>query len=319
MRKLKDPDSLDYSDITKPKGFDNITDNVYFNKYFFKEMADKYNPISIDGYEDYGMVGKHTISGNKISKTIHTIVSKRVKEPCSYIRVDSFACIDMKFSISIINFLLGMSVKQGRIDGLCYVKSSDYIFKAFIDALRDKDKNNIVGRYVLTSFSQRQIAGLFKSCMDELIARDYISLMYDEKGNRKYGYYYVNFMKFRCTTLDKIFQWYVSEMKKRFASNNIYKITKCFDGFNEELFNSIFGSVKVEGVINDKSPASVVIELAKQMDSQSKDRIFPMRYKDTMNISRRTFYNLIELLVNDGSLVKVKRGKYMLGDVYKDV
>lgn len=319
MRKLKDPDSLDYSDITKPEGFDNITDNVYFNKYFFKEMACKYNPISIDGYEDYGMVGKQTISGNKISKTIHTIVSKRVKEPCSYIRVDSSACIDMKFSISIINFLLDMSMKQGRIDGLCYVKSSDYIFKAFIDALRDKDKNNIVGSCIYRLLSKYQIAELFKACMDELIAKDYISLMYDGNGKRKYGYYYVNFMKFRCTTLDKIFQWYVSEMKKRFTPKDIYRIAKRFDGFNEEIFDNIFGSVKVEGVINDKSPASVVIELAKQMDSQSKDRVFPMRYKDTMNISRRTFYNLIELLVNDGSLVKVKRGKYMLGDVYKDV
>lgn len=318
MRKLKDPNSLDYSDITKPDGFDNITDNIYFNKYFFKEMADKYNPISIDGYEDYGMVGKQTISGDKISKTVHTIVSKRVKEPCSYIRVDSFSCIDMKFSISIINFLLSMSVKQGRIDGLCYVKSSDYIFKAFIDALKDKDKNNIVGRYVFTSFSQRQIAGLFKACMDELIARDYISLMYDEKGNRKYGYYYVNFMKFRCTTIDRIFQWYVSEMKKRYDYKQIYNIVSRFDGFNEELFNSIFGSVKVEGVINDKSPASVIIELARQMDSISKDRLFNMRYKDTMNISRRTFYNLIESLVKDGSLIRVTRGKYMLGDVYRN-
>lgn len=319
MRRLKDPDSLDYSDIIKPDGFDNITDNVYFNKYFFREMAGKYNPISIDGYEDYGMVGKQTISGNKISKTVHTIVSKRVKEPCSYIRIDNSACIDMKFSTSIINFLLTMSMKQGRIDGLCYVKSADYIFKAFVDALRDKDERNIVGRYVLTSFSQRQIAGLFKACMDELIAKDYISLMYDENGNRKYGYYYVNFMKFRCTTLDKIFQWYVSEMKKRFTFKDIYNITRRFDGFSEKIFDDIFGSVKVEGVINDKSPASVVIELAKQMDSQSKDRVFPMRYKGTMNISRRTFYNLIELLVNDGSLIKVKRGKYMLGNVYKDI
>lgn len=319
MRRLKDPDSLDYSDIIKPDGFDNITDNVYFNKYFFREMAGKYNPISIDGYEDYGMVGKQTISGNKISKTVHTIVSKRVKEPCSYIRIDNSACIDMKFSTSIINFLLTMSMKQGRIDGLCYVKSADYIFKAFVDALRDKDERNIVGRYVLTSFSQRQIAGLFKACMDELIAKDYISLMYDENGNRKYGYYYVNFMKFRCTTLDKIFQWYVSEMKKRFTFKDIYNITRRFDGFSEKIFDDIFGSVKVEGVINDKSPASVVIELAKQMDSQSKDRVFPMRYKDTINISRRTFYNLIELLVNDGSLIKVKRGKYMLGNVYKDI
>lgn len=318
MRRLKDPDSLDYSDITKPEGFDNITDNVYFNKYFFKEMADKYNPISIDGYEDYGMVGKQTISGNKISKTIHTIVSKRVKEPCSYIRVDSSACVDMKFGISIINFLLDMSVKQGRVDGLCYVKSSDYIFKAFVDALRDKDESNIVGSCIYRLLSKHQIAELFKACMDELIAKDYISLMYDRNGKRKYGYYYVNFMKFRCTTLDKIFQWYVSEMKKRFTSKNIYKITRCFDGFNEEGFNNIFGSVKVEGVINDKSPLSVVVELAKQMDSISKDRLFNMRYKDTMNISRRTFYNLIESLVKDGSLVRVTRGKYMLGDVYRN-
>lgn len=317
--RLEKPESLDYSDIEKPDGFDDIIDNKYFNKHFFKDMVKEYNPISIDGYEDYGMVGKQTISGNKISKTVHTIVSKRVKEPHSYSRIDNGLMGCLKFSSSIINFLLDMSIKQGRIDGLCYVKSSSYIFKAFVEALKDKDKNNIVGYYIITSFSQRQIIGLFKSCMAELIARDYISLMYDENGKRRYGYYYVNFMKSRRTTIDKIFQWYVSEMKRRYNYNQIYNIMREFDDFNETAFDNIFGSVKVEGVINDKSPASVVIELAKQMDSQSKDRVFPMRYKDTMNISRRTFYNLIEFLINDGSLIKVKRGKYMLGNVYKDV
>lgn len=316
--RLEDPNSLSYSDIEKPDGFDDIIDNKYFNKHFFKDMVKEYNPICIDGYEDYGMVGKQTISGDKISKTTHTIVSKRVKEPHSYSRIDNELMGCLKFSSSIINFLLDMSMKQGRIDGLCYVKSSSYIFKAFIDALKDKDKNNISGYYIATSLSQRQIVGLFKSCMAELIARDYISLMYDEDGKRKYGYYYVNFMKLRRTTIDRIFQWYVSEMKKRYDYKQIYNIVSRFDGFNEELFNSIFGSVKVEGVINDKSPASVIIELAKQMDSISKDRLFSMRYKDTMNISRRTFYNLIESLVKDGSLIRVTRGKYMLGDVYRN-
>lgn len=316
--RLEDPNSLSYSDIEKPDGFDDIIDNKYFNKHFFKDMVKEYNPICIDGYEDYGMVGKQTISGDKISKTTHTIVSKRVKEPHSYSRIDNELMGCLKFSSSIINFLLDMSMKQGRIDGLCYVKSSSYIFKAFIDALKDKDKNNISGYYIATSLSQRQIVGLFKSCMAELIARDYISLMYDEDGKRKYGYYYVNFMKLRRTTIDRIFQWYVSEMKKRYDYKQIYNIVSRFDGFNEELFNSIFGSIKVEGVINDKSPASVIIELAKQMDSISKDRLFSMRYKDTMNISRRTFYNLIESLVKDGSLIRVTRGKYMLGDVYRN-
>lgn len=297
--------NVDLSEIKTPFDFDKEV-SAYDSANLFR-MCNEYKYHVVDGLEVTDIADKFSRAGYVVNKMNVSLKKRYVTEP-KYIRIDSGAAMNNPFMFIIIS-MLELSERQGRNDGVCFIKSTTHLFKMFIDNIINNEDNVVFG--FMSNMSLTQLKAMFYQTMKGFIKNDDIRIMYNKDGSRRYGYYSINYMRYRLTTVDDIFKRKVALLSSNYKYGELLDMTKDWEGFDSDLFNEMFSSVTVE-TKTKINPFSIVMELAKRQNEKSDNGIFPMPFKEVKGISRSTFKRMLLTAIDNGNIKKVGKGKYVL-------
>lgn len=307
-----DISNINIYDIETPRDIGDIL-STYIKDDFFPAMYDSYREHKVGVARSHDLVKNFDIlsSNMKIDEVAFSLLQSYVNEPNNYIRVDYECFNNMGFKGLILSFMFAMSKKQGRIDGVCYVDSVSHIYK-YID-MYISTSDDCFMKYV-SSLPNAVRMKLFKTAMKSLLDDDSIRFIYNSNGSRRYGYYCINYKRYRFVTLDNV---YKDNVKRLYSSYISKGENPCKDwiGYSDEKFEKLFGC-NVDKKETDKDPFVFVKEVIRhKVEDNDGCTEIDLRYKDVSNISQRTFKYIINKLIEQGNITRIGRAKYNVNSI----
>lgn len=303
-----DISNINILDIETPEDISKIP-STYLSEDFFPYMYDCYIEHKIGSAQSHDLVKNLCIlsSDMKINNVLFDMSQLYVTEPSNYMRVDADCFNSMGFKGMILSFMYKMSKKQGRIDGVCYIRNVSYIYKYVYDKISLSD--DCFDKQLLL-LSEKNKVNMFKAAMKSLIDDDSIRFVYNSNGSRRYGYYCINYKKYRFVTLDSIYK----DNIKRLYSNFISKgLNPCVDwaGYSDDKFKKLFGISNDDEDDGIKDPFVFIKEVIKhKIENNNGCTEIDLRYKDVSNVSQRTFKYIICKLIEQKYITRIGRAKF---------